>query len=316
MGEDLLQVLRESLSHKELPLSCLRAVITLLPKKGDLCQLKNWRPVSLLCSDLKILSKTIANRLKKLIGTVVHMDQTYCIPGRSIFDNLFFIRDFLSVNDICDFNVGMVSLDQEKAFDRVDHTLLFKTLEAFGFGPVFISYIQLLYSNIFSILKVNNGLSQPFPVCRGIRQGCALSGMLYSLVIEPLLHQLRGRLAGWTVPSSLSTPSPATVKVSAYADDVTVFVSGDADVKALQQTLNEFQKASSARVNWAKCDTFLSGSWDEGTPPVLPEGLEQNRTGFKVLGAFLGIQNYTRKNWEGLLDRLRGRLQRWKGLLA
>ncbi|MBN3281143.1 YTX2 protein, partial [Polyodon spathula] len=316
MGEDLLQVLRESLSHRELPLSCRRAVVTLLPKKGDLCQLKNWRPVSILCSDLKILSKTIANRLKSVIGTVIHMDQTYCIPGRSIFDNLFFIRDFLTVSDICDFNVGMVSLDQEKAFDRVDHTYLFHTLEAFGFGPGFISYIRLLYSNIFSILKINNGLSQPFPVCRGIRQGCALSGMLYSLVIEPLLHLLRVRLAGWTVPSSPSTPSSATVKVSAYADDVTVFVRGDADVQALQQTLNEFQRASSARVNWAKCDTFLSGGWDEGTPPFLPEGLKWNRTGIKVLGVYLGTENYMKKNWEGLLDRVRGRLQRWKGLLA
>ena len=57
LGEDLLEVISSSLETGRLPLSCRRAVITLLPKKGDLQELKNWRPVSLLCTDYKILSK-------------------------------------------------------------------------------------------------------------------------------------------------------------------------------------------------------------------------------------------------------------------
>ncbi len=76
-------------------MSSRRAVITLLPKKGDLLEVKNWRPVSLLCSDYKILSKALANRLAKIIDQVVHPDQTYCVPGRSIFDNITLIRDIL-----------------------------------------------------------------------------------------------------------------------------------------------------------------------------------------------------------------------------
>ena len=62
IGEDLLAVMNESLAVGELPLSCRRAVITLLPKKGNLQEIKNWRPVSLLCTDYKILSKALANR--------------------------------------------------------------------------------------------------------------------------------------------------------------------------------------------------------------------------------------------------------------
>jgi len=56
LGEDLLEVLNESLAEGQLPLSCRRAVLTLLPKKGDLADIKCWRPVSLLCSDYKLLS--------------------------------------------------------------------------------------------------------------------------------------------------------------------------------------------------------------------------------------------------------------------
>lgn len=57
--------------------------------------------------------------------------------------------------------MGLSSLDQEKAFDRVDHRYLFKTLEAFGFGIMFTSQIKLLYSNVAVMLKVGGGSSQP-----------------------------------------------------------------------------------------------------------------------------------------------------------
>ncbi|KAK3522499.1 hypothetical protein QTP86_016151 [Hemibagrus guttatus] len=66
IGQDVLDVLRDSIQRGELPLSCRRAVLTLLPKKGDLTHLKNWRPVSLLCTDCKLLSKALASRLTKI----------------------------------------------------------------------------------------------------------------------------------------------------------------------------------------------------------------------------------------------------------
>ncbi|KAK3570288.1 hypothetical protein QTP86_017197 [Hemibagrus guttatus] len=73
IGQDVLDVLRDSIQRGELPLSCRRAVLTLLPKKGDLTHLKNWRPVSLLCTDCKLLSKALASRLTKGEGSVEHM---------------------------------------------------------------------------------------------------------------------------------------------------------------------------------------------------------------------------------------------------
>ena len=82
-------------------------MITLLPKKGDLQEVKNWHPVSLLCTDYKILSKALANRLREMMDHVVHQDQTYCVPGRSILDNVSLIRDIL------DIETGLISLDQE-----------------------------------------------------------------------------------------------------------------------------------------------------------------------------------------------------------
>lgn len=94
-----------SFEQSLLPTSCRRAVLTLLPKKGDLSHLKNWRPVALLCTEYKVLSRALSNRLKPYIGLLVHMDQTYCIPDWTIMDNLFLMRDVLDVCKVYDQNV-------------------------------------------------------------------------------------------------------------------------------------------------------------------------------------------------------------------
>ncbi|KAK3516367.1 hypothetical protein QTP70_009921 [Hemibagrus guttatus] len=69
IGQDVLDVLRDSIRRGTLPLSCRRAVLTLLPKNGDLTHLKNWCPVSLLCTDCKLFSKALASRLTKVNWT-------------------------------------------------------------------------------------------------------------------------------------------------------------------------------------------------------------------------------------------------------
>ncbi|XP_049341526.1 uncharacterized protein LOC125806062 [Astyanax mexicanus] len=155
LGQDVLEVLRSSIRDGSLPLSCRRAVLTLLPKKGDLTNLKNWRPVSLLCSDCKLLSKALASRLGKVMEQVIHIDQTYCVPGRSIFDNVHLIRDVLDVSRLLGLKTGLLFLDQEKAFDRVEHGYLWKVLENFGFNPGFIAMIKVLYSEIESAVLVD-----------------------------------------------------------------------------------------------------------------------------------------------------------------
>jgi len=263
LGADLLQVMSVSLSEGMLPLSCRRAVITLIPKKGDLTDIRNWRPVSLLCCDYKLLSKVLANRLAEVIRQVIHPDQSYCIPRRSIFDNISLVRDALEVSKLLDLDFGLISLDQEKAFDRVEHPYLWKTLAAFGFKKDFIMMVQVLYSDIESVLKVNGGLCAPFKVERGVRQGCSLSGMLYALAIEPLLQKIREKIDGLHLPNCTKK-----ICLSAYADDVMVFVSGQKDVQSLFDVINDFTFISSAKVNWKKCETLLVGKWKDGNPKI------------------------------------------------
>ena len=193
--------------------------------------LKTWRPVSLLCTDYKIIAKVLSNRLKGCMDTIVHTSQTYCVPEWAIMDNLFLIRDIIDLSKLQELDVELFSINQEKAFDRVDHSYLFKTLKVFGFGKKFISYIKLLYAGATVLLKVGRGLSRPVPVQRGIRQGCPFSGMLYALAIEPLLHHLRQGLSGLTLAEDITN----IVSLSAYADDIIVFIKSQNYIQILKK---------------------------------------------------------------------------------
>lgn len=81
ISEDPFMVLKDSLENGLLPHSCRRAVLNILPKKRDLDDIRNWRPVSLLCTDYKILSKVLANRIRLVLEQVYYLDQTFCVPG-------------------------------------------------------------------------------------------------------------------------------------------------------------------------------------------------------------------------------------------
>uniref|UniRef100_A0A3B3HMN0 Reverse transcriptase domain-containing protein n=1 Tax=Oryzias latipes TaxID=8090 RepID=A0A3B3HMN0_ORYLA len=309
LAPDILEVFNDCLLSGALPTSCRRAVVALLPKKGNLQEIKNWRPVSLLCVDYKILSRTFSNRLRDAMEQIIHRDQTYCVRGRLMVDNVFLIRDVLEVSELLGIRTGLISLDQEKAFDRVEHSFLWKVMEKFGFCAGFIAKIKVFYAEAESVLKVNGGLCAPFRVGRGIRQGCALSGMLYALSLEPLLHKIRKSIEGLCLPGF-----QRNIVLSAYADDVIVFVQNQADVNVLVDAIHAFSKLSSARVNWHKTAALAVGQWLDALP-TLPSNVTWKKDGLKYLGVFLGGPVTVKKNWEDVVHKLEGKMNKWRWLL-
>ena len=125
-----------------------------------------------------------------MLPSIIHATQT-AVYGRKIDQNIHLVRDLIEMANRDDDTAAFLFLDQEKAFDRVNHEFLFKTMKAFGIGDRFIKWVQTIYSNATSILNVNGHFSDKIPLKRGVRQGCPLSALLYVLVIEVLAIQLR-----------------------------------------------------------------------------------------------------------------------------
>ena len=180
LGEVLVAVFNQGLQNRELPNSMKASITQLVHKKDDKRNLKNWRPISLLNVDYKICAKAVSIRLAKVLGSIVDPDQTCSIPGRTIFSNLALLRDTLAFIERKNETGILLSLDQEKAFDRVDRSFLSNLLQHFGFGQWFQACIATLYKGAYTQILVNDFLTEPIYLARGVRQGDALSLMLYT----------------------------------------------------------------------------------------------------------------------------------------
>ena len=142
LGPLLVSVFNTCLADSDLCSSMKTSVTRLVFKKGDKKNLKNWRPISLLNVDYKICSKALSIRLSKVLDMIVNPDQSCSVPGRSIASNLILLRDTLDYIEKTNEPAILVSLDQEKAFDRVNHTFLMNLLKHYGFGPSFQNWIR------------------------------------------------------------------------------------------------------------------------------------------------------------------------------
>ena len=137
--------------------------------------MKYWRPVSLLCTDYKILTKILANRLKQILPKIISQEQSCSIPQRTTFNNLFLIRDLIKYQKEKKNKFYLLQIDQEKAFDKIDTPFLFQTMEKLGFSIEYIKFIEILYEDNTSIITNNVFLSETVKMLRGLRQGCPLS---------------------------------------------------------------------------------------------------------------------------------------------
>ena len=146
----MLSVLNDCFRDGSLCASQRKALLRLIYEKDDKRLGKNWRPISLLNCDYKLALKIITDRLKQVMPSIVHSDQTCNVVGRSIFSDLHLIRDTLDMINKTDETGILVTLYQMEAFDRVDHDFLMRVLAEFEFGPSFCRWVSIFYSNVFS----------------------------------------------------------------------------------------------------------------------------------------------------------------------
>ena len=170
LGSDLVDVLNSCYHSVFVSLSVQRYYY-LTFKKGERLDARNWRLISLLNVDFKIAAGAIAGWLLKVIHLVVAKDQTCGVPDRYMWENVAFLWD-VSYATTFDSRVAILSLDQEKAFDRVDWGFMLSTLRTMGFGASFVNWVRLLYTNVQSAVNVNGYLSSFFSLSRGVHQGC------------------------------------------------------------------------------------------------------------------------------------------------
>ena len=117
----------------------------------------------------------------------------------------------------------------------------------------------MMYHNPQAVVQVNGRRSRSFAIECSVPQGCPRSPLLYVLALEPLLHRLRDE---GTNPALRGIPfvGPLTAKVSAFADDISVFVSRRLDIKAVKKVVGEYERIAEAKVNFDKSEGLRFGA--------------------------------------------------------
>ena len=289
----------ETLKLEKLPESSRCGLISLLYKKNDPSNLKNWRPIIMSNSDYKVFAIIMKNRMSNFLSSLIGGHQTCNIKGRSIYDNLSFLSE--NINDNVD--GAILSIDQESAFDNISHQYL-KSLKAYNFPDEFINYIRILYNDSFVHVNFGCGLSNQIPVKKGVKQGDPMASTLYVLCIEPLLIKLSSKLRE-IAPSPF--PTHPDTNLSAYADDTACIISEEDQFHVVRNEFQCFGSFSGSKINRLKSELYPFGNW---VSKELNSEFKVMKHKIKVLGIYLGRER--NENWSELLDTMKLKLQNFK----
>ena len=162
IGNIVLESYQYAFDKNTLSIEQRRGILNIIPKKEkDIRLLKNWRPISLLNTDYKILTKVLSNRLQKVIHKLISTDQSGYIKNRYIGYNIRSINDIINYTHLTKTPGILLQLDFEKAFDSVSWNFLHQCLDHFNFGPSFKKWIKIIYTNPESC-TTNNGYHSQF----------------------------------------------------------------------------------------------------------------------------------------------------------
>ena len=218
--------------------------ITLTPKPDkDITKKDNYKPISLMNIDTKILYRILANQIRQCIRRIIHHNQVEFIPLDS------------GIQGCKNFSVSanQISIDGEKAFDKIQYPFMIKTLQNVDIEATYLNIIKAIYNKPTANIILNGEKLKAFPLISGTRQGCPLLPLLFNIVLEVLATAIREEKEKKGIQIGKEE-----VKLSLFADDMILYIENPKGAtRKLLELINEFGKVAGYKINAQKSLAFL-----------------------------------------------------------
>lgn len=310
IGPILVESYKEAFEKGELSMSQRQGIITLLHKGKDLEKeiLDNWRPITLLNTDYKILAKTLAIRMSRVVHDLINEDQVGYLKGRSITSVIRTIDDVINYVKETKTAGFLLALDFSKAFDSISKDLISYSFNIFGFKQDFQRWIQVIMKNCESSVLYGGWISNSFKVNCGIRQGCPLSPLAFILAVELLALKIRNStIKGIENPKIVNNTNYQT-KIKQMADDTTLFLEGKQDIIDALEIMSDFGKISGLKINLNKTKALQMGNKKDENLPI------EVVSKIKILGIYFERDKMAKEiadNYNGKIQKIEMLCRNW-----
>jgi hypothetical protein len=234
-------------------LDCIdTSYITLVPKISNPETVSDYRPISLMNISLKLVTKTLADRLQSVIIGLVHHNQYGFIRSRTIQDCLAWSFEYIHQCHQSRRPVVILKLDFEKAFDTVEHSVIIQVMEHLGFPTRWLNWIRNILGSGSSAVLLNGVPGKYFKCKRGVRQGDPLSPLLFVLAAE-LLQILINRASAMNLLKAPIQQPTEDFPIVQYADDTLLILQAEGrQLFFLKSLLNNFSESTGLKINYRK----------------------------------------------------------------
>jgi hypothetical protein len=305
VGPVMVDALNAMLEEGQLAPSLRRGAVRLLPKVNGVPLASQLRPITLLNTDYKLLSKVLVGRLLQVLPSVLRKGQLCSVKGRNIMQgaiSLWSTAEFMRQRKRRGF---LLNLDFYHAYDRVCLPYVDRVLEAMGFSGTFRGVVASLHRGATASFLLDR-VTREVPISFSIRQGDPIAMLLFNIQLQPFLLWLEDILPGVAFPDFEE-------RVEAYVDDVVVVGEDEADLLIIDVICRQFEAMSGAILNRThKTAILVLGGWAGRknwplTWVSAPEALKTFGVTFAPsLGATVSL------SWEDCLGRVQGAISGWR----
>ena len=257
MKEDMFALFNKMYRNGKVLEQQKHSTVVCIPKTHGPSTPADYRPITLLNTDYKILARSIANWLRQLLSELLHPSQLCGMTGSTIFDAVAALRDAMAHAKVTQKPLCILSLDFKEAFDKISHTYLFRMLRSYRFGERFITAIRQMYDQPTSSVQINGHLAGPNPIRCLVRQGSPMRMLLFALSLNLSLHVLEQKLTG----ISISRRSMKNAVV-ASANDITIFLTAPENIPAIRDVIRTYERETDTILNFRKSKYMAVGAWD------------------------------------------------------